>query len=218
MADKKRRTRAPAKRRYKVRVIAQPLPTTPTLTAPVNPIPTLTVATFTASTQTPVTKSAATSIPVTVYNLAKGKFKGIPYPTGRPIVEENPSAPTTVHHNLKLYPMAQHSGSEKTLLGLTHTSLYESVQRQGRLDNSPYTPAVKVEKSEVPPRVAVIPRAMVLPKPQNNRPAEEKCTWEPYCPICKEEEEEGTEQWKSDRKENQKRKPLPPKPPVPQNL
>ena len=32
----KRRTRVPAKRRYKVRVIAQPIPATPALTAPVN--------------------------------------------------------------------------------------------------------------------------------------------------------------------------------------
>ena len=33
------------------------------------------------------------SILVTVYNLAQGKFYGIPYPAGRPQVEENPSAP-----------------------------------------------------------------------------------------------------------------------------
>ena len=41
----------------------------------------------------PVVKSVAMSILVTVYNLAQGKFKGIPYPTGRPQVEENPSTP-----------------------------------------------------------------------------------------------------------------------------
>ena len=40
MADKKRRTRATVKRRYKVRVIAQPIPSTPTLTTPVNSTPT----------------------------------------------------------------------------------------------------------------------------------------------------------------------------------
>ena len=54
MAEKKRRTRVPAKIRYKVRVIVQPLPTTPTLTAPMNPIPTPIVATSTASTQMPM--------------------------------------------------------------------------------------------------------------------------------------------------------------------
>ena len=39
-------------------------------------------------------KSAAMSILVTVYILAWGKFEGIPYPIGRPQVEENPSAPS----------------------------------------------------------------------------------------------------------------------------
>ena len=58
-----------------------------------NPIPTPTVATSTASTQMPMVKWAAMSIPVTVYNLAQGKFDGIPYYTGRPQVEENPASP-----------------------------------------------------------------------------------------------------------------------------
>ena len=31
------------------------------------------------------------------------------------------------------------------------------------------TPAVKIEKAEVPPRVAAIPCAVVLNKPQNNK-------------------------------------------------
>ena len=78
-----------------MRVIAEPIPATPTL--PVNPIlpaePTPAVATTTAATQMPVMKSVATSIPVTVYNLAQGKFVGIPYPSRRPQVERNPSAP-----------------------------------------------------------------------------------------------------------------------------
>ena len=50
-----------------------------------------------ATTQMPVVKStamAATSIPVTVYNIAQGKFDGIPYPTGKPKEEEGPSIPS----------------------------------------------------------------------------------------------------------------------------
>ena len=79
-----------AKRKYKVTVIAQPIPTNPTPTAPVNSTaPTPTIAT--ASTQMPVVKSTDTSIPITVYNLAKGKFSEIPYPTGRPQNKGNPS-------------------------------------------------------------------------------------------------------------------------------
>ena len=126
MAEKKRRTRAPVKRRYKVRVIAQPIPTTPTLTTPLNLIPTVPipiVATSTATNQMLVVKSAAASIPVTVYNLAQGKFEGIPNPTGRPQAEENPSTPAAVQpnkgHNLKLDPVPQSSRLERMPLGLT---------------------------------------------------------------------------------------------------
>ena len=39
----------------------------------------------------PVVISAAVSMPVMVYNLAKGKFDGVPYPTERPQAEKNPS-------------------------------------------------------------------------------------------------------------------------------
>ena len=88
-SDKRRRT-VLTKRKYKVRVIAQPIPKTPTPTASVNSTaPTPTVAT--ASTQMLVTRSTAMSIPVTVYNLAKEKFSEIPYPTGRPQTKGNPS-------------------------------------------------------------------------------------------------------------------------------
>ena len=100
MNEKMRRIRVPAKRRYKVRVIAQPIPTIPTPTAPVNltpAVPTPTVAT--TSTQMPMVKSAAVSIPVTVCNLAKGKFDGVPYPTERPQAEENHS----VHNSNPLH-------------------------------------------------------------------------------------------------------------------
>ena len=72
---------------------------------------------------------------------------------------------------------------------------------------------VKVEK--VPPRVAAIPCAMVLPKPQNNGSAEEKCKWGPHCPICK-KEEEGTEDWNGDRPENKHRNYYPQSPQHPQ--
>ena len=72
-----------AKRGYKVRVLAQPVPTTTTPTTPVNSTaPTPTVAT--ASTQMPVTRSTATSILVTVYKLATGQFAEVPCPTNKP--------------------------------------------------------------------------------------------------------------------------------------
>ena len=88
-AEKKKRARAPVKRRFKVRVIAHPMPTNPTL--PMNPAllaePYPTVVNTMATTQTPVAKSAAmaaTSISVTVYNLVQGKFEW------SPILQESP--------------------------------------------------------------------------------------------------------------------------------
>ena len=35
-------------------------------------------------------------------------------------------------------------------------------------------------KTEAPPKVAVIPYVMVMPKQ-----VAEKCSWGPHCPICK---------------------------------
>ena len=102
MAEKKRRTRVP-----EVRVIVQPIPTTPTTSMPMNPISNPTVTTSTTSTQMPMVKSAVVSIQVTVYNLAQGKFKG------RLQVEESPSPPMATHHNLKLHPVPQPSRSER---------------------------------------------------------------------------------------------------------
>ena len=94
MADKKRRARVPVNRMYKVRVIAQPIPTTLTLTTPMNSNPSVPTSTVgTTSTKMPMVKSAAASIPVMVYNLAKGKFYGVPYPIERTQAEENPSIP-----------------------------------------------------------------------------------------------------------------------------
>ena len=78
------------------------------------------------------------------------------------------------------------------------------------------TPKVKVENAEVPPRVAAIPHAMVVPKPQNNRPVEEKCTWGLHCPMCKKEEEEDTEDWNGDKQENKQRNHYPQSPQHPQ--
>ena len=80
-AEKKKRAKAHVKRRFKVRVIAQPMPANPTPPAE----PNHTVINTMVTTQMPVAKSAATaatSIPVTVCNLVQGKFEGIPYPTG----------------------------------------------------------------------------------------------------------------------------------------
>ena len=78
-------------------------------------VPTPTVAT--TSTQTHVVTSAAASTPVTVYNLAKGKFDGVPCPTEILQAEENPSIHNFNHPQSEAIP--QPSKSEKTPPALT---------------------------------------------------------------------------------------------------
>ena len=194
MNENKRRTRVPAKRRCKVRMIAQPIPTTPTPTTTVNSTPTVpTPPVSTSSTNMPVEKSAAASIPVMVHNLAKEKFDEVPYPSEIPQVEENPSI---------------HNSNPPPLEAITNTQVREDTPWTNTIPAStnlfevkagwpvPPTPApsVKVENTETPPQIAVIPHGMVRPKQ-----AEEKYTWGLHCPISQKEEEEGTEDWNGNR-------------------
>ena len=142
--EKKQRAKAPVKRRFKVRVITPPMPANPTL--PLNPIPPAepkaTVATSTATTQTPVVKSAAASIPVTVYHLVQGKFDGIPYPTGRLQVEENPSTSATTcpskGNNLKPHPLSQPSRPDRIPHGLMLCQPPQTCSRPEHLGKFPY--------------------------------------------------------------------------------
>ena len=188
----KKIAKVPVKRRFKMRVITQPISTNPTL--PVNPIlpaePTPTVATSTVTTQMPVAKSAATSIPVTVYNLAQGKFKGIPYHTTKYQEGEGPS--TTSCND----PQEQQSEAAITATAPQNredtpwpntmpvsTNLFNAMA--SLLIPPAETPAVvKMERTEVPPREVAIPHALVLNKPQSTKPAEEECRWGLHCPIC----------------------------------
>ena len=137
MTENKSRTRVPAKRRYKVRVIAQPLPTTPSTYVHMNPIPSPRTAISNASTQILIVKSAATSIPVTVYNVAQGKFEGNPYLEGRPQVEENSSTPNCNPPQPEAAPMPQPLRSEKTPLGLTPCQPPHIYSKQGQIGQFP---------------------------------------------------------------------------------
>ena len=158
-------------------------------------------------------KSAAMSILVTVYNLAQGKFEGISYPIGRPKVEENPSTPHCSPAQQRPQPEAIPNAPSFQVREATpwpnttpaSTDLFEA--REDWPIPPMQTPTVKVEKTDVPHRVAPIPHAMVFPKPQQNRQVEEKCTWGPHCPICKMEEEEGTEDWNGNRQKASRETP-----------
>ena len=85
--------------------------------------------------------------------------------------------------------MSEPSRSERTHHGLTVPASTNLFKARADWPIPPMqTPVVKIEKAKIPHRVAAIPHAMVLPKPQSIRPVEEKSTWGPHCPICKKEE------------------------------
>ena len=81
-AEKKKRAKAPVKRRFKVRVIVQPLPMNPAL--PVNPtsmaITTMATSTHMSAVKSTATTANPTTIPVTVNNLAQSKIQETPIP------------------------------------------------------------------------------------------------------------------------------------------
>ena len=161
-----------------MRVIAQPIQTTQIQTLPVNLTPTVPTPTVaTTSTQMPIVKSTATSIPVMVYNLAKGKIDGVPYPTERPQAEEIPSV-----HNFKPPPLETIPNvptfqvREDTTWPSTESASMNVFETRA---DWPILPTPAPTKSQVPHQIAVIPYAMVLSKQ-----IEEKCTWGLHFPIC----------------------------------
>ena len=58
---------------------------------------------------------------------------------------------------------------------------------------APVPTSAPTVKTEAPSQVAAIPRVMEAP-----RQAARNCTWGPHCPISKNEEEHGEEDWDGD--------------------
>ena len=141
-----------------------------------------------------------------VYNLAKGNFDGVPYLTERPQAEENPSIYNFKPPQPEVIPHAPtFQVRENTPWPSTIPASMNLFEARADWPIPPMqTPTVKVEKADIPPRVAAIPHAMFLPKQ-----IKDKCTWGLYCPICKKEEEEGTEDWNGDRQKDQPRNNYP---------
>ena len=176
--DKRRRTMI-AKRMYKVRVLTQPTPSTPTSTTPAPTVATV-------STQTPTARSTAESVPVTVYTLATGQFAEVPHQTTRPQNEGSNSPPLEVIPNA---PPRQ--GTPWLNSRSTSENLFETRKDWPIPPTPAATPAPNI-KPEEPPQVAAIPHATVMPKQ-----ALEKCSWGLHFPICKNEEEH-EEDWENE--------------------
>ena len=172
--EKKKRAKAPVKRKFKVRVIAEPMPMNPTPSTE----PNHTVVNTMMTTQMPVAKSTATvpkPMPVTVYNLAQGKFEGIPYPTGKLQEEEGPPTPSCNTPQERQQPeVAAPQNREDTSWPNTmsaSTNLFD-VRASWPIPPTEAPTIVKTEQAEkrTPPRLATIPHTLVLNKPQSNKP------------------------------------------------
>ena len=210
-SDKRRRTML-AKRRFKVRVLAQPIPTNPTPTTPVNSSAS-TSKVATTSTQMPVVRSTIESILVMVYKLVMGKFAEVPYPTARPQNEGHPSIQSSNPPLLEDIPNAPvRQGTPWPSTGSASENLFDT-RKDWPIPPTPApTPALTV-KTEAPPQVAVIPCVTVMPKQVT-----EKCLWGLHCPICKNEEED-EEDWDDNRQKEQPRMhPQNTQHPKPQNV
>ena len=158
--------------------------------------PTPTVVTTKVTTQMLVAKSAAATttsslIPVTVYNLAQGKFKGIPWPKRKFQEEKGPSAPSCNNPQEEQQPEAAVTATapknreETPSPNTMPASMNIFDARASWLIPPNEAPTiVKTDKAEerTSPKIAAIPYMMV------NRPlqtkAEEKCGWGVHCPIC----------------------------------
>ena len=177
------------------------------------------------SSKASVVQPAATAtklIPLTVYNLAQNRVQEIPNPTGRFQEEEHPFTP-----NHGYPPMAQQPTTTTTFIAPTTkddtpwpntipalTNLF--VARAPwpippNVNEVPTPTFVKTEKAEekISPKQASIPHAMILNKPQNNKPAEKACGWGPQCPICTQstlntKAEDSEEDWNGDRQGHRK--------------
>ena len=185
-SDKQKKTML-ANRKYKVRVLAQPVPMTPT--APVNStVPAPTIAT--TSTPMPVTRSTATFIPVTVCKLVTEQFAEVPYPTHRPQNEGHPpiqnSNPPPLE-DIPSAPVRQDTPWPNT--GSALENLFET-RKDWLIPPTPVPTSASTIKTEAPLQEAAIPHVMVRPKQ-----AVEGCSWGLHCPISKNEEEH-EEDWK----------------------
>ena len=157
-------------------VLTQPTPSTPTSTTPAPTVATI-------NTQTPVVRSTAESI--LVHKLAMGQFPEVPHPTTRslndnlPPLEDIPSAPVR-------------QGTPWPNAGLASENLFKT-RKDWTIPPTPVPTPAPTIKTEEQSKIAAIPSAMVIPKQ-----ATEKCSWGPHCPICKNEEEHGEEDWDGD--------------------
>ena len=136
-----------------------------------------------------------------VYKLATGQFTEVPYQTGRPQYERNPSIHNSNPPPLEDIPKASvREGTSWPNTGSASKNLFEA-RKDWPFPPIP-VPTLTV-KTVALPQVAAIPCAMVMPKQVAG-----KCSWGLHCPICKIEEEQ-EEDWDGNMQKEQPRSQYP---------
>ena len=132
-----------------MRVLTQPISSTPTSTAT---IPTVT----NVSTQVPVTRSTTESILTMVYNLATGKFRKAP-----PTITQNEGSNPPPLKDIPSAPVIQ--GASWPNAGSVSENVFET-RKDWPIPPTPVPTCAPIIKTDEPPQVTAIPCAMVMPK------------------------------------------------------
>ena len=122
-----------------------------------------------------------------------GKFAEVPCPTTRP---QNKGSNPPPMEDIPNVPVRQ--GTPWPSTGSASENLFET-EKDWTISPTPTPTSTATVKTEAPPQVAVNLHVMVMPKQ-----VAEKCSWEPQCPIFKNEEEH-EEDWDGNRWREQPR-------------
>ena len=221
-AENKKRAKAPTKRRFKVRLIEQPLP--------INPTPMVVTIMVTLTQMSAVKPTATTAnptpVPVTLYNLAQTRIQEIPNPTMRSFQEEedpsipNGDDPTKAQHPKPTATATTPQTREDTPWPNTMPASTNLFATRASWPIPPSETStlifIKMEKVEerTPPKITAIPH-MMINKPLQNK-AEEMCRWGLHCPICAKStpnpKAESSEDWNGKRQDQLERNYCPQSP------
>ena len=140
-----------SQRGYKVRVLAQPVPTTTTPTV------------STVSTQMPAVRYATASILVMVYTLPTGQFAEVPHPTGRLQDKRNSSVYSNPPPLEVILNAPVRQGTPWPYSESAPEKLFE-VRKEWPIPHTPVPTPAPTIKTEAPPQIAVILIMIVRPK------------------------------------------------------
>ena len=139
-----------AKRKYKVRLLAQPIPSIPTSTAPVPMVATV-------STQTPLVRATARVYTSNSIQIGNRKICWNH-------MSNNQTPEQRIQPPWKIYPNTlARQGTPWPKTGSASENLFET-RKDWPISLTPTPTSSPTVKTEAPPQVAVIPHVMLMPK------------------------------------------------------